>query len=71
MAMARVCDACGQPVKAPFKQMKVLSADNDDQLPRDYKTVKSLDFHEKCYNGFRSWLAEVQDKSQMFKGISA
>lgn len=63
MAMTRVCDLCGKPVKAPFKQLKVLKAEADDQEPKTYKTVKSLDLHEKCYSGFWEWLKRAQENS--------
>lgn len=66
MAMARVCDACGKPVRAPFRQMKVTAADTDEQEPRNYKTIKSMDFHVKCYTGFTEWIKEIQNKSGMF-----
>lgn len=69
MAMARVCDLCGKPVRAPFKQLKVLKVESEDTEPRNFKTIKSLDLHEKCYSGFAAWLKEVQDKSEQFKNV--
>lgn len=68
--MTRVCDLCGKPVKAPFKQLKVLKAESDDQEPKTFKTVKSLDFHEKCYVGFAEWLKQAQEQSLQFKEVT-
>jgi hypothetical protein len=60
MAMTRVCDICGKPVKAPFKQLKVLKAESDTQEPKTYRTIGSMDFHENCFEGFTGWLANQQ-----------
>lgn len=69
MAMTRVCDLCGKPVKAPFKQIKVLLAENDEQEPKTYRTVQSMDFHGKCYTAFQQWLIQAQEKSLQFKDV--
>lgn len=58
MAMARVCDMCGRLVSAPFKQLKVLTAESEDTEPRNYRTIRSIDLHNDCYDGLDEWMAK-------------
>lgn len=66
MAMSRVCDLCGKPVRVPFRQMKVNDAKSEAEEPRNYKTVGSYDFHLPCYSKFYIWLKQQQKESGMF-----
>ena len=75
MAMARVCDACGELVEAPFKQLKVLDAAEEGTEPRNYKTVRSMDLHPMCYGTLDDFLkkskAEHRKLAKVGDGVPA
>ena len=66
MAMARICDVCGKPVGGTFRQLKVIVGDESKES-RNWKTVKLLDMHQRCFSGFAEWLHKTREQSDMFK----
>lgn len=70
MAMARVCDACGELVEAPFKPLKVLDAAEEGMEPRNFKTVRSMDLHGNCYDDLVDYLDGVKREARKVRAIA-
>lgn len=57
-------------VKAPHKQIKVNDITEDLEAPRDAKTIRSIDLHNKCWVALQEHIKRTSEQAQALKEVS-